>query len=200
LRGVQISPYFNYAGTHEKGLQLSLFNYADSSGAVPIGLFSYVRRNGYRRFEISSDELNYANLTFKTGVRGFYNIVTLGGSFGMTDKPLYTFGYGVGSSVYFGRGWAGNLDVTANKIMEATNRFDSSNGMFYRLSLGLEKKLSRQLALFAAGTWTALTAEPGYIKADLSRLYQPLPATTLRDGLDLTNWLGFQAGIRICNR
>ena len=200
LRGAQISPYFNYAGIHEKGLQLGLFNYADSSGAIPIGLFSYVRRNGYRRFEISSDELNYANLTFKTGVRGFYNIVTLGGSFGIADKPLYTFGYGIGSSVYFGRGWAGNLDLTANKIMEATNRFDSSNGMFYRLSLGLEKKLSRQLALFAAGTWTALTAEPGYIKADLSRLYQPLPATTLRTGLDLTNWLGFQAGIRICNR
>jgi hypothetical protein len=167
---------------------------------MPIGLFSFVRRNGYRRLEISTDELNYANLTFKTGIRKFYNVLTIGGSFGIADKPLYTFGYGIGSAVNFGRGWGANLDLTANKIMEATNRFDSSNGLFYRLSLGLEKKLSRQLALFGAASLTALTAKPGYLKPEKSGLYQVFPTANLRDGLDLTNWLGFQAGIRICNR
>lgn len=200
LRGAQISPYFNYATVHEKGLQVALFNYADSSGAMPIGLFSFVRRNGYRRLEISTDELNYANLSFKTGIRKFYNILTIGGNFGIANKPLYTFGYGVGSAINLGRGWGMNLDLTANKIMEATNRFDTSNGLFYRLSLGLEKKLSRQVALFGAASLTALTAQSGYLKLESSHLYQPFPTVTLRDGLDLTNWVGFQAGIRICNR
>lgn len=200
LRGIQISPYFNYATVHEKGLQIALFNYADSSGGVPIGLFSFVIRNGYRRLEISTDELNYANLTFKTGIRKFYNVLTIGGNFGIADKPLYTFGYGIGSAVNFGRGWGANLDLTANKIMEATNRFDSSNGLFYRLSLGLEKKISRRFALFGAASLTALSAQPDYLNLDKSKLYQVFPAVNLRDGLDLTNWLGFQAGIRICNR
>ncbi|AEI48493.1 STN and carboxypeptidase regulatory-like domain-containing protein [Runella slithyformis] len=200
LRGVQISPFINYATVHEKGLQLGVFNYADSSGAIPVGLFSFVRRNGYRRLEISTDELNYANVSFKTGVRRFYNIVTIGGSFGVADKPLYTFGYGVGTAVNLGRGWMTNLDLTANKIMEATNRFGSSNGNFYRASLGLEKKIARQLALFGAASFTILTAQPGYLKTDKSTLYQPFANTTLNNGLDLTNWLGFQAGIRILNR
>lgn len=200
LRGVQISPYFNYATVHQKGLQIALFNYADSSGAMPIGLFSFVRRNGFRRFEISTDELNYANLTFKTGIRPLYNILTVGGNFGIADKPLYTFGYGVGTAINLGRSWMTNLDLTANKIMQATNRFDSANGLFYRLSLGLEKKVTRQIALFGAASLTALTAQTGYLNLDQSQLYQPFPTTSLRDGLDLTNWVGFQAGIRICNR
>lgn len=200
LRGIQISPVFNYATVHEKGIQIGLFNYADSSGALPIGLFSFIRRNGYRRYEISTDELNYANITFKTGVRRFYNILTMGSNFGVADKPLYTFGYGLGTALNLGRGWMTNLDLTANKIMQATNRFDSSNGLFYRLSLGLEKKITRHLALFGAASLTGLTAQPGYLKLDNSRLYQPFPTVTLRDGLDFTNWVGFQAGIRICNR
>lgn len=200
LRGIQISSYFNYATVHEKGLQLALFNYADSSGALPIGLFSFVRRNGYRRYEISTDELNYANVTFKTGIQKFYNILTIGSNFGMADKPLYTFGYGVGTALNLGRGWMTNVDLTANKIMQATNRFDSSNGIFYRLSLGLEKKITRHLALFGAASLTGLTAQPGYLKLDNSRLYQPFPTATLRNGLDFTNWVGFQVGIRICNR
>ncbi|MEZ4903315.1 MAG: STN and carboxypeptidase regulatory-like domain-containing protein [Spirosomataceae bacterium] len=104
LQGVQISPYFNYATVHQKGLQIALFNYADSSAALPIGLFSFVRRNGFRRFEMSTDELNYANLTFKTGVRPFYNILTIGGNFGIANKPLYTFGYGIGTAQSLGRG------------------------------------------------------------------------------------------------
>ncbi|RDB04184.1 STN and carboxypeptidase regulatory-like domain-containing protein [Runella aurantiaca] len=200
FRGVQISPFINYATIHEKGLQLGVFNYADSSGAVPIGIFSFVRRNGYRRFEISTDELNYANLTFKTGVRRLYNIVTIGGSFGIADKPLYTFGYGLGTAINFGRGWMTNFDLTANKIMEATNRFDTSNGHFYRASLGLEKRIARGVALFGAASLTAMTAQPGYLKVDKSTLYQVFPNTTLRNGLDLTNWVGFQAGLRIMNR
>jgi hypothetical protein len=200
LRGIQASPYFNFAGVHEKGLQVGLFNYADSSGALPIGLFSFVRRNGYRRFEISTDELNYANLTFKTGIRPLYNILTIGGNFGISDKPLYTFGYGIGTAVNFGRGWMTNLDLTANKIMQPTNRFDTSNGLFYRLNLGLEKKITRRLALFGAASLTALTAQPGYLKTENSTLYRPFPTVSLRDGLDLSSWVGFQAGIRICNR
>lgn len=200
LRGVQISPFINYATVHEKGLQLGVFNYADSSAALPIGIFSFVRRNGYRRLEISTDELNYANVTFKSGVRRLYNIVTIGGNFGIADKPLYTFGYGLGTAIKLGRGWMTNLDLTANKIMEATNRFDSSNGNFYRASLGLEKRIARRLALFGAASLTAMTAQPGYLKIDKSTLYQPFANTTLNNGLDLTNWVGFQAGIRILNR
>jgi len=92
-----------------------------------------------------------------------------------------------------------NFDLTANKIMEATNRFDTSNGNFYRASLGLEKRITKRLALFGAASLTAMTAQSGYLKVDKSTLYQVFPNITLRNGLDLTNWLGFQAGLRIMN-
>lgn len=197
LRGLQISPYFNYAKVHKRGLQIALFNYADSSGALPIGLVSYVHRNGYRRLEIGTDEMNYGNITFKTGVAKLYNIITIGGSFGIADKPLYTAGYGVGTSQKWGKGWRSNLDFTFNRIMEATNYFDSANGIFYRASAGIEKRIAGRLALYAGPALTWLTARPNYLKLDSSRLYQPFPAQNLRNGLELRNWIGFQAGIRI---
>ncbi|MCY7351974.1 MAG: hypothetical protein LH606_15130 [Cytophagaceae bacterium] len=74
--GWQISGFANYARTVTGGHQIGLFNYADSSATAPIGFLSFVRKNGYRRLEISGDEVLPANLTFRTGVRRFYNIFT----------------------------------------------------------------------------------------------------------------------------
>jgi hypothetical protein len=197
FNGLQVSGFFNYAHVHKRGLQISLFNYADSSGALPIGLISYVRRNGYRRLEIGTDEMNYGNLTFKTGVAKLYNIITMGSSFGITDKPLYTAGYGVGTSQKWGKGWRSNFDFTFNRIMEAANSFDSANGIFYRASIGIEKRILGRVALYAGPAWTWLTARPNYLKLDPSQIYSPFPTQSLRNGLELSNWIGFQAGVRI---
>ena len=84
--GLQVS-LFNYAKIARNGYQIGLINYAGENNALPIGLLSFVRKGGYKRLEFSTDEVNWLNLTFKTGVKHFYNILTLGYNFGFAEKP-----------------------------------------------------------------------------------------------------------------
>ena len=92
--GWQLSGFLNYADEVVRGHQIALINIAQNSRATPFGLLSYVHQNGYRRLELSTDEVNTTNLTFRTGVQRFYNIFTAGTSAELADTrvdvPLFT--------------------------------------------------------------------------------------------------------------
>lgn len=93
-RALQVGGLVNVAGQSIDGLQLAgLVNYAP--GTVPLGLFSHVQRGGFRRLELSADEVNVLNVTYRTGVRQLYNIVTAGSSFGRPGSPRLRPRYGV---------------------------------------------------------------------------------------------------------
>ncbi|MCF2444529.1 hypothetical protein L0657_11225 [Dyadobacter sp. CY345] len=147
LNGWQISGAYNYAKTVKKGHQLSIFNYADSSATAPIGFFSYVRKNGYRRYEISTDEFNYFNTSFKTGVNAFYNIFTVGFNGMVNNKPLGSIGYGFGTGAKLGRGWMWNADITINVVaMNKDFNSNSAAGLF-RLNTSIERNLGNRLSI-----------------------------------------------------
>ncbi|MBI9069860.1 MAG: hypothetical protein JEZ09_21385 [Salinivirgaceae bacterium] len=74
MEGFQASVFLNVTNKL-KGVQLGVFNYVDSlESGLAIGFLSVVR-NGYRAVEVSTNESFYANATFKTGTRQFYNII-----------------------------------------------------------------------------------------------------------------------------
>ncbi|UII32739.1 hypothetical protein LVD17_02680 [Fulvivirga ulvae] len=94
VSGVQIAGIFNYAKNAHSS-QIALFNLADSASGTPIGLLSYVK-NGYRALKLSSNELFPLELSFKTGVRHFYNSFSFG--YGNWEgKSWWGFGYGFGT-------------------------------------------------------------------------------------------------------
>lgn len=198
LRGAQIASVFNYAKTHQRGLQLALFNYADSlAGGLPIGLVSFVRKNGYRRLEISTDELNYANLTFKTGVARFYNIFTAGFNFNANHKPLVSFGYGIGKAWRLGKGWMVNLDGTGHAIIPNSSwLLTEQTPQLYRLSASVEKKLGRHVALAAGPSVNWLISSTDLFNTDMSKIYEINAVRTSQNGRFVRNWLGFQAALR----
>ncbi len=200
LSGTQISGLFNYATIHKRGLQLGFINYADSSGGTPIGFMSYVRKNGYRRLEFSTDELNYFNVSIKTGVRRFYNIFTFGYSFLEADKPYLSVGYGLGTAFELGKNWAINIDAIANKpIINYQYPFDDFT-QHYRISLAVEKKLTKRVALFAGTSANWLISKTDLINTERSSISALFPTRVVEDGAVLSGWWGFQAGVRICNR
>lgn len=92
--GLQIAP-INYSKVLV-GKQIGIFNLADSASGTPIGLFSYVKKNGYNSLSLSSNELTYANLDFKMGVPSFYNIFSAGFGYQQNDF-LWQYGIGVGT-------------------------------------------------------------------------------------------------------
>ncbi|MCE7071477.1 hypothetical protein LZG74_14260 [Dyadobacter sp. CY327] len=201
LEGYQLSAGYNYVHTVRSGHQIGFVNYADSSATTPFGIFSYVRTNGYRRYEFSTDEFNYFNTAFKTGVSSFYNIFSLGTNGFANDKPLLTLGYGFGTAQNLGKGWGINADLTANLVLFKDEPLEDVETGLFKASIAVEKKLGRKFALFAGPSVNLLTSKhSGIMDTEKSRGLSPIWLGGRPDDSRKTyGWVGVQAGIRFCN-
>ncbi|GAA4395777.1 hypothetical protein GCM10023187_03120 [Nibrella viscosa] len=200
LEGWQISGFINSARRISRGHQIGLFNFAGYSEKMPIGLFSWVQQNGYRRLEFTTDEVNLANITFKTGHRAFYNIFTTGSTFTRIDRPSWSVGYGLGSAVNLRRGWMMNFDAIGNYILPDNWNYFDEGSMLLRVNMGIEKKLTPQLAL-AIGPSVNWFMSGNEARMPATRANIPLFSYRYNtDGFASTAWVGFHAGIRFCNR
>jgi hypothetical protein len=214
--GLQVSPIFNVIIKESNGFQVSTFNFAhkvlnggkqigllnicDSTETTPIGLFSFVGSgNGYKRLELSVDENQTAYFTFKTGVRKFYNVLSLQYNFTRT-KEVFGLGYGIGRAYEMGRAWMLNTDLTANVLIEYDD-VSPNVGTLWKLDINLEKQIARNAAVtfgpsikyllideYNSGTWTA-------------KPFSKIPSyRSLSSNFNSTFWIGFQMGIRIRSR
>lgn len=201
LNGYQISAVYNYANTVKSGHQIGFFNYADSTATVPFGVFSYVRKNGYRRYEFGTSEFNYFNFSFKTGVRQFYNIFSLGFNALTNNKPLGTIGYGFGTAQNLGKGWMTNADLTASAVFIKEQNPDNIPAGLFRLSVNIEKKFGQRFALFAGPSLNFLTGNyNGLINAESNSILKPVWISNKPDNKTRHyGWVGFQVGVRFGN-
>lgn len=95
VNGAQVAGFINVAG-NVKGFQGAGFlNVCDSIDGVPLAFISVVKKNGYRKIGFTASEVQYANLSFKMGVKQLYTIY----SFGKPGGPMsrWMFGGGLGS-------------------------------------------------------------------------------------------------------
>lgn len=208
LHGWQIASGLNVARTVHRGHQIGFVNYADSSATTPFGYFSFVRLNGYRRFELTTDELHYANLTFKTGVRKLYNIFTFGTSGFAPHKPLGSIGYGVGIARYLGRrrpgdvpNWMLDLNFVASRVALEKKLLKAPYAIHPRLSLNLERRISPRLALSVGPTFNLFFSPyTGLLRGDKTSLPSINVTMDAKGEGSAYAWIGFQAGLRLCNR
>jgi len=196
LSGSQVSILFNY-GSVVHGTQVGLINYADSLGGVPVGLISYVR-SGYHKLEVSSDEVFYTNLAFRTGVQKFYNILLAG------IKPetvptdnVWTFGYGIGTAPKLTRWLDLNLDATAQHVSRGT--FTNELSLLSKVHVGLDFHVARKLSFYGGVTLNGYLTQMGYAGyPDLFNEHQPsiLHEQTFSNGNNLKMWWGVKVGLR----
>uniref|UniRef100_UPI00404AB5B1 hypothetical protein n=1 Tax=Fulvivirga sp. TaxID=1931237 RepID=UPI00404AB5B1 len=141
VSGTQISGIFNYAQVVQ-GNQISLINLADSASGTPIGFFSYVKK-GFRKLEFSVDEIQPANLSFKTGVRGFYNTFHVGfGSW--QDRFQWSFGYGFGTEWSVTDKAHFNFEYSAHWVSEQEN-IQSDLSLLNRLGVNFGYRKTKRL-------------------------------------------------------
>ncbi len=200
LEGYQVSSMYNYAHRVLSGHQIGIVNYADSSATTPFGMFSFVRANGYRRYEVSSDEFNYFNTSFKTGVNAFYNIFTLGFNGLSSKKALGSIGYGVGSSIPMGRGWATSADLTANAVFFKNQPQDEVVAGLFRLSVGVEKRIGNRMAVFAGPSVNLFVGSKSMLFDQENTSPRPIWIGNKPELGDLNKaWVGFVVALRFCN-
>ena len=198
IHGSQVSAFFNY-GKKVRGTQIGFINYADSLEGVPIGFLSIVK-HGYHKIEISSDEVFYMNLSYRTGVRQFYNFVIAG----MQPKPtndhkiVWTYGYGLGTAPQLAKWLALNIDFSSQHINKGN--FTKELSILNKVSLGLDFHILKKLSIY---TGVSLN---GYLSKATFTDYPPLftdyqPTIfydhTFGNNTNMKMWLGGKLGIRI---
>ncbi|MCY7358322.1 MAG: hypothetical protein LH609_12860 [Rudanella sp.] len=208
--GLQIAGFVNHARHVTNSLQIGVINTAESTNSVPIGLLSFVRTNGYKRFEVGANETFPVNLTFRTGVKWFYNLLTVGAIPTDTNgESVWQVGYGLGTGIRLGRTGMATLEASShfvgNTQLNQTFGQGSPSTMFRATAL-LEKRFGR-LALAAGPTWS-LYNTGGQLDNPAKN---PLANTRLRiqnspivSSLPFTSngwasWFGWQVGVRWAN-
>ena len=148
--GVQASGFFNYA-RKLCGVQLGFINVADTvEKGIPIGFLSFVR-NGYRVIQVGGNETLYGEISFKTGVRQFYNIISAGAS-ARNGSVKWGFGYGIGTMIPLGKRLDLSLEAVSYQINEDSWYTDHMN-MLNRLNLSLGFNITRTIGVYAGGSW-----------------------------------------------
>jgi hypothetical protein len=192
--GAQIAGIVNY-GKRIEGVQIGLLNFSDTVSGAPIGFISFVRK-GYRRVELSSNEVLYANLTLKTGVRKFYNIFT-GGLVPNDTIQTWAFGYGFGFENSIGKKFLHSYDVTANWMNEKDMSFGTFN-MLTKLRINFAYLLGKRASVFLGPTINVHLSE--WINADTGEFLTNIAPytinTTVIGDTQMQIWVGGQFGFR----
>lgn len=196
--GAQIAGILNIGG-NVKGSQIGLFNVADSISGIPIGLFSFVKKNGYMKVGLYTDELFPVNLSFRTGVKHFHNIIFAGADTDITtnENSFYTFGYGVGSTLDLTKLFAIDLDVTGQYITK--QKFTNTESILLKGYLGLEVNISKSISFTGGATFNAYYFDSELLgDEDFNGLRDSYLFDTAADNDDIVwrGWIGFRGGVR----
>ena len=199
VKGFQGSGFINVA-RNVKGVQLSVFNVADSVDGVPIGLLSIVRKNGYRTLEVWGGETMYANIAYKIGVRKFYNIFSFGSQFADADFR-YGLGYGVGHIAALSPTVDLSIDIIAQQVNDSDNPIFNNNqelNLLNSFRLGFAKQFSEHFGLFAGPTFNVLVSE--VVNSDGTVGSNLAPYTffdrTYNGRTNVQMWAGVNVGLR----
>lgn len=194
MKGFQAA-LFNRAHVAE-GVQLGFINVADSIKGTPVGFLSFVGTGGYKSVDLAFDETFRLNASFATGMRHFYNLITVGASQRQEGDAVWYAGYGVGTSPMLGERLAVNVQLTANYLMHSgESRFNLLN----RLGVGLEYLLGGRVSAFAHGMINGLLHNddfsfPGYT---LPQRREPLVREQISDDRVLQVYPGMRFGLRL---
>ncbi len=191
--GIQVAGLVNHAGC-VKYLQLGVVNIADSAAGIPIGVFNFIK-GGYHQLELSANEMFYANVAYRSGIRQLYTIVTAGIDFTNLTFPLWTYGSGLGTSIPISRKAAIDMNVLFQNVIKGGY---VHNNYLYKFDLGVNWQIMPARSLYIGISYNFLTTDlrqPHY--ADY---YSDIAPYTLQHRTILNNnlseWVGFKAALR----
>ncbi|WP_321516092.1 STN and carboxypeptidase regulatory-like domain-containing protein [Marinifilum fragile] len=194
--GLQLSGLYNR--TYKlRGIQVGLINHADTiENGFPIGLVNIIR-NGYRKWEFSTDETFYINTTYKTGGKNLYSFLKVG-----AGKYLNA-AYGIGYTTNPDRKFSVNLDLSGSALFNMDSDYDVFAGDIYRAQLGFNFKISNQMVITTGPSYNFCSPDKEQKKVANNSLssknspyfgnyYLDKAVSTLKNQF----WFGWQFGIR----
>jgi len=187
-KGIQLSSVLNYS-KKVNGYQIALVNVSDTiESGLPIGLFSFVKK-GFHRVELSANEVLYANMAYKLGVKKLYNAIRIGYDFSNNVSA----GYGIGKQISFSNKFNLNLDLSSDVLLES-NSF-AYIGNLNKLATTIDYNLTKHISVFI-GPSLNLSVIPLDTKTNT---YQNIAPYSFYNEIDTDNqikmWVGGTLGL-----
>jgi hypothetical protein len=197
LSGMQASALLNYS-RKVRGTQIGFINVSDSIRGVPLGFLSF-SSHGYHKVEIAADEIFYTNLSFRTGVRQFYNIFTAGikpeNTIGLEN--VWSFGYGLGTAPRIYKWLFLNFDITSNHVNNGS--FTNSLSLLNKLYIGADIQLTKGFSVTGGVTLNGYLSDPEFSSnPSLFTHYTPgeIYEYSYANNNNLKMWWGAKVGLR----
>ncbi|MBB6271987.1 hypothetical protein HDF26_002444 [Pedobacter cryoconitis] len=190
MTGIQIAGLFNHAKT-VKGLQLGLVNVADSSSGYSIGLLNLIKKNGYHKLSLSSNELINSNLSIKTGTQKLYTILTAGQNFSDHDK-IEAIGFGLGHEAQLGSKLSLTFEYTAQLV--STGDWSKASGL-NKLQTNLQFKICNGVAISTGPSYSVYHTNQPEGSGIKGYKQQVEPGYAHAFSKNTKGWLGWSAGI-----
>lgn len=195
IKGGQVAGLLNISKT-VIGSQVGFLNISDTCSGIPVGFLSFVRK-GLHQLEISSNEVYPLNVSFRTGVRQFYNIFEAGMQFKTPEDHTWYLGYGVGTALSLSNNWQLDFDFTMNQPIRG-NRFNEFNSLT-KINIAAEKKIGKGFSIAAGPTLNILyanTSDPDY-EGYLNRISPgSFSSSSISGDYKRSIWLGAKIGLR----
>lgn len=195
VSGLQFAGIVNIA-KKVKGVQFGLFNYADESEGVSVGLINIVKHGGKHEFEVAFSEALNTAVSLKLGTDKLYTIFS--GGINYLNSPVeYAVGLGFGTHIDWKKGWGNQIEAIGYALTEQ-GEFHGGVNMLTQLKYSVSKELAPHFKVFAGPVLNMtisdyVNPETGAIGSSLS----PYSMCSNDSGSTrLNGWIGFSAGVR----
>lgn len=193
FNGTQIG-LINYS-KKMKGFQLGLINVVDSNdGVLPIGMFNVVRKGKYE-FELACGDMIFSNFNFKMGVDRFYSVYKIGFST-FKNKPISSYGIGIGSEIKLNDKSKLSIDITTNKLIY-NNNWDVKLNTLNKTDINYRYILCSKLSVFAGTSFNIYSTDEKH-ENKFEKLNVPYTFYTREENnIQHYLWIGANAGISL---
>lgn len=195
VTGLQFAGIANVA-KKVRGVQFGLFNYADESDGVSIGLINIVKNGGKQEFEIAFSEALNTAVSFKLGTDKFYTIFS--GGINYINGPVeYAAGLGFGTHINWKKGWGNQIEAIGYALTEQ-GEFQKGVNMLTQLKFTVSKELAPHFKVFAGPVLNLTISD--YVNPETGAISSSLSPWSMwkssNGNTQLNSWVGFTAGVR----
>lgn len=196
VNGLQFGTLVNIANKN-RGVQFALFNYAEESDGVSIGLINIVKNGGKQEFEVSFSEALNTSVSFKLGTDKFYTIFS--GGINYINSPVeYAVGLGFGTHIDWKKGWGNQIEAIGYSLTE-NGSFDTKGiNMLTQLKFTVSKEFAPHFKVFAGPVVNMTISD--YVNPETGVVGSSLSPWSMwkndNGSTRLNGWIGFTAGVR----
>ncbi len=192
MKGVQVSGIFNIGGRVE-GSQIALINIADTITGYGIGLVNVVRK-GYHAIALSTNDLTDFTLSYKTGTKRLYNVISVGMKIN-GGKSDFLYGFGLGAEQALSKHIGLSLECFAGNLYKHSL---DANALLVRIEPAFNWNITRKFTLYT-GPSLSLIPYVFYGEGNNTTSYD-ITNMALHDFGAKNNtaaWIGWQVGLHI---